>query len=257
MRPAPDVLDQQTAEGKPGRGSEAMSGAGRAERRAPKEGAGIRKTVLIVDDHPVVREGIRALLERAGEYAVIAEAASQTEALTELEGAIPDVALIDVALRGGDGLELTKVIRARFPRLPILIVSMHDEALYAERALAAGASGYVMKDVMSDTVVDAVRTVLRGDIFVSEQMVQKMVRSIARGGRRRGDSAVEALSDRELEVLRHLGEGMSTRMIAEALHLSVKTIETHRAHLKEKLGLADGNELLRYAVTWLDSSTHE
>lgn len=216
-----------------------------------------RKTVLIVDDHPVVREGIRALLERAGEFAVIAEAASQAEALKELDGAIPDVALIDVALRGGDGLELTKMMRARFPRLPILIVSIHDEALYAERALAAGASGYVMKDVMSDTVVDAVRTVLRGDIFVSEKIVQKMVRSIARGGRRRGNSAIDALSDRELEVLRHLGEGMSTRMIAEALHLSVKTIETHRAHLKEKLGLADGNELLRYAVTWLDSSARE
>lgn len=219
--------------------------------------AGTRKTVLIVDDHPVVREGIRALLERAGEYAVIGEAASQAEALNELEAAVPDIALVDLALHGGDGLELTKMIGTRFPRLPILIVSMHDEALYAERALAAGASGYVMKDVMSDTIVDAVRAVLGGNIFVSEQIVQRMVRSVARGGRRQGNSAVEALSDRELEVLRHIGEGMSTRMIAEALHLSVKTIETHRTHLKEKLGLADGTELLRYAVTWLGSPARE
>ena len=219
--------------------------------------AGTRKTVLIVDDHPVVREGIRVLLERAGEYAVIAEAATQAEALATLEDAVPDVALIDVALRGGDGLELTKMLQARFPRLPILIVSMHDEALYAERALAAGASGYVMKDVMSDTVVDAVRAVLRGDIFVSEHIVQHLVRSFARGGARQAASPVDALSDRELEVLRHIGEGMSTRMIAETLHLSVKTIETHRAHLKEKLGLADGNELLRYAVTWRDGRPRE
>ena len=210
--------------------------------------------MLIVDDHPAVREGIRALLERSGEYVVIAEAASQAEALAALEGAVPDVAIIDVALRGGDGLELTKMLQARFPRLPILIVSMHDEALYAERALAAGAGGYVMKDVMSDTVVDAVRTVLRGEIFVSEQIVQRVVRSFARGGARQCNSPVDALSDRELEVLRHIGEGMSTRTIAVALHLSVKTIETHRAHLKDKLGLADGNELLRYAVTWRDNS---
>ena len=212
------------------------------------------QTVLVVDDHPVVRDGIRALLERAGEYTVIAEAASQAEALSALEDVVPALALIDISLRGGDGLELTKMLRARYPLLPILVVSMHDEALYAERSLAAGAAGYVMKHVTPDTLVEAVRTVLRGDVFVSADVVQHMVRSFARGGGRRGVSGVDALSDRELEVLRDIGAGKSTRTIARELHLSVKTIETHRSHLKEKLGLADSNELLRYAVTWLSAS---
>lgn len=223
----------------------------RHERREPTVSP---KTILIVDDHPVVREGIRALLERVGEFTVIAEAASQEEALVALEDVTPDVALIDISLQGSDGLELTKTLRARLPQLPILIVSMHEEAMYAERSLAAGANGYVMKHVMPDTVVDAVQTVLRGDIFVSDQIVQHMVRNFARGSRRQPAErfGVHSLSDRELEVLRHIGAGENTRTIARVLHLSVKTIETHRAHLKEKLGLADSNELLRYAVTWLN-----
>ena len=171
-------------------------------------------TVLIVDDHPVVREGIRSLLERDGEFAVIAEASDRTEAL------------VDVALRGADGLDLTRTLQSRHPRLPILIVSMHDEALYAERALHAGARGYLMKDAMADTIVDAVRKVLQGEICVSERITQRMLRAATRSGAQEAQSPVDRLSDRELEVLRHVGEGMGTRAIARALHLSVKTIET-------------------------------
>lgn len=208
-------------------------------------------TVLIVDDHPVVREGIRSLLERDGEFAVIAEASDRTEALAAIDAAVPDVALVDVALRGADGLDLTRTLQSRHPRLPILIVSMHDEALYAERALHAGARGYLMKDAMADTIVHAVRKVLQGEIFVSERITQRLLRAATRSGAQQPQSPVDSLSDRELEVLRHVGEGMGTRAIARAMHLSVKTIETHRAHLKEKLALADANELLRYAANWL------
>ena len=213
------------------------------------------KTVMIVDDHPVVREGIRFLLERDGEFVVIAEASDRTDALAATGTAVPDVVLVDVALRGADGLDLTRALRSRHPRLPILVVSMHDEALYAERALNAGANGYLMKDAMADTVVDAVRRVLQGDVVVSARITQRMLRAATRSGARPTQSPVDKLSDRELEVLRHIGEGMGTRAIARSMHLSVKTIETHRAHLKEKLALADANELLRYAANWLAART--
>ena len=217
----------------------------------------MKRTVLVVDDHPIVREGVRSLLEREEEFEVIAEASSHSEALAAVQERAPDVAIIDIALQGADGLELTKTIRAQYPQLPVLVVSMHDEALYAERALNAGASGYVMKDVMSDTVVAAVRKVLAGDIYVSEQIIQRMFRDFASAGTRASDSPVSTLSDRELEVLRHIGEGHGTRQIAETLNLSVKTIETYRAHIKEKLGLANANELVRYAVMWLDEQVGE
>lgn len=212
------------------------------------------KGILIVDDHPIVRQGIKALLAQEKDLKVVAEAESAGEAIQLVEKIHPDVAIVDISLRGTDGLELTKAIREMEESMPILIMSMHDEALYAERALRAGANGYIMKDQMSDNIVEAVRRVLRGDIFVSEAVRQRILRGV-RGLKDKGKPAVERLSDRELEVFRLLGHGLGTRQIADQLKLSLKTIETYRAHIKEKLNLASGTELVRFAVQWVEHQT--
>ena len=163
----------------------------------------------------------------------------------------PDVAIVDISLRGTDGLELTKAIREMEDAMPILIMSMHDEVLYAERALRAGANGYIMKDQVADNIVEAIRRVLRVDIYVSEGVRQRILRGV-RGIKDKNKPSVDRLSDRELEVFRLLGEGLGTRQIAEQLNLSIKTIESYRAHMKEKLNLSSGTELVRYAVQWVE-----
>ena len=214
-----------------------------------------KRSVLIVDDHPIVREGMRSLLERDGHFEVRAQAGSFSDALDALSGEPFDIAIIDISLQGADGLELTKTVRAQYADLPILIVSMHDETLYAERALSAGANGYIMKEVIAEKIVEAVTKILRGDIYVSEAVIQRMFRDFSNSGARPLEPTVSHLSDRELEVLRHIGEGHGTRQIAEHLSLSVKTIETYRAHIKEKLVLANANELVRFAISWLNEET--
>ena len=166
----------------------------------------------------------------------------------------PDLAILDVSLHGANGIELVKLMKAEQPKLPILILSMHDETLYALRALKAGALGYLMKAEALEHVVHAVRRVLEGKIFVSPRFGEKLIFRAVNGSGTDGASPVDDLSDRELEVLTMLGKGHSTKSIAQSLNLSIKTIETHRAHIKEKLGFADSNEMARFAVDWV---THQ
>jgi DNA-binding NarL/FixJ family response regulator len=218
-------------------------------------GSDKRSKVLIVDDHPIVRQGLRSLISQESDLQICGEAGSAGEALKSLASLKPDLLLVDISLKGPDGLELTKSIRALEPDLPILIVSMHDETLYAERVLRAGANGYIMKQEVAQNVVQAVRKVLSGDIYMSDRMRQKILRGVAGQRSNTTTSAIERLSDRELEVFRLIGQGHGTRQIAEELHLSVKTIETYRAHIKEKLGLGNATELVRQAVQWVEQQS--
>jgi len=214
-----------------------------------------RKTVLIVDDHPVLRHGIAQILRAEQDLAVCGEADSAPTALDAMRRLKPDIALLDISLQGTNGIELIKLMKAEQPKLPILMLSMHDESLYALRALRAGARGYVMKGEAMENVLSAVRKVLDGDIYLSqrfsERLVFKAIQSLDGGM----GSPVDMLSDRELEVLQLLGRGFGTREIANDLHLSIKTIETHRAHIKEKLGFKDAGEMVRFAIDWVAQET--
>lgn len=218
-------------------------------------GTDSKRKVLIVDDHPIVRQGLRSLIDQEEDLHVCGEVGSAGEALKSLSALKPDLLLVDISLKGPDGLELTKSVRALEPDLPILIVSMHDETLYAERVLRAGANGYIMKEEVAQSVVKAARKVLGGDIYMSDRMRQKILRGVAGQRSNTAASAIERLSDRELEVFRLIGQGHGTRKIAEELHLSVKTIETYRAHIKEKLGLNNATELVRQAVQWVEQQS--
>lgn len=213
-----------------------------------------RKKILIVDDHPLVRKGIRSLLEQEHDLAICGEAANRREVLDLAQKTRPDLVLLDITLEGPDGIEVTKALRAECDDVPILIVSMHDEGLYAERALRAGARGYIMKQEVAENVIKAIRQVLRGDIYISEAMRQKLLQDLARPNANGNNSPMDRLSDRELEVFRLIGEGHGTREISETLHLSIKTIETYRAHLKEKLAIRSSAELARSAVNWVENN---
>ncbi|PYK70636.1 MAG: DNA-binding response regulator [Verrucomicrobia bacterium] len=215
-------------------------------RRAEK-----KHGVLVVDDHPLFRKGVVQLLSDEPDIEVRAQAGSAREALDAIRRQSVDLAVIDISLEGGaNGIELTKALRAERPRLPVLILSMHDETLYAERALRAGARGYVMKREALDQFIIAVRAVLQGEIFISPVMSNRMVYDHIHGGDY-SRSPVDRLSDRELEVLQLIGKGHDMRDIAKGLHLSAKTVETHRAHIKEKLNLANAREVTRFATNWL------
>lgn len=207
--------------------------------------------VLLVDDHPLVRHGIAQLIEPEEDLTVCGEADSAPGALEAMRRCEPDVAVIDISLIGTNGIELVKLMRAEQPKLRILMLSMHDESLYALRALRAGARGYLMKAEAIEQVLNAIRKVLADEIYVSprfsERLIFKAVQSLEGGM----GSPVDKLSDRELEVLQSLGRGFGTREIANELHLSIKTIETHRAHIKEKLGMKDAGEMVRFAIDWV------
>ena len=211
------------------------------------------KRVMIVDDHPIVRKGIRALLEQESDLVVCGEAESLGEALKVREKAGPDVMIVDIALKGSDGLELIKSVRYQDESVAILVMSMYDESLYAERALRAGANGYIMKEAVDNNIVNAVRCILGGEVYVSEVVRQRILQGLSSTRTDVHASPVDGLSDRELEVFRLIGSGRGTRQIAEQLHLSVKTVETYRAHIKEKLNLHNASELVRAAVQWVDS----
>ena len=207
-----------------------------------------RKNVFVVDDHPVLRQGLGRLINDQADMIVCGEAESPVEAMRLLPTVKANVAIVDLTLKGGDGLELCKQIHDRFPALAILVVSMHDEALYAERALKAGARGYVMKQEPQETVITALRTVAKGDVYLSDKMAAKLLRSFS-GPKSDSDLApLERLTDRELEIFRLIGEGQSVRAIAERLFLSTKTVEAHKEHIKQKLNLKTSNELLQYAI---------
>jgi len=209
--------------------------------------------LLLVDDHPLMRKGLAMTLDAEPDLEVVGQAASAEEAVAMFEGLEPDVALVDVSLPGMGGLELVKHMLALRPDLLVLVVSRHDEALYAERAVRAGAKGYVMKLEAGDTIVRAVRHVLRGGIYMSEDLKDRMLFGAAVGRKAPAQSPVEVLSDRELEVFELTGRGLPTRDISERLHLSVKTVESYRARIKTKLNLTSGTELLQHAVQWVDA----
>jgi DNA-binding NarL/FixJ family response regulator len=212
-----------------------------------------KSAVLVVDDHPLFRRGVVQLLNDEPDLEVTGEASTSNEALATVRRHKFDLAVVDIGLEGStNGIELTKYIKAEKPKLPVLVLSMHDETLFAERALRAGARGYVMKREALDNFISAVRTVLRGEIFISPNMSKRMVLAHIHGG---GDaqSPVENLSDRELEVLQLLGEGNEVREIAQRLHVSAKTVEAHRAHIKEKLQLQNARQVARFANEWVRS----
>ena len=207
--------------------------------------------VLIVDDHPVFRRGIGELIRRRSDMAICGEAEDAHAALEAMRRLDPDVVMLDVSLPGANGIELIKLLLAERPRLRILVVSMHEESLYALRALRAGARGYVMKHQAEEQLLDALRKVTSGGLYVSPALGEKLVFKLVQGSDSDLGSPVDKLSDRELEVLQQFGRGKSTREVAEALHLSVKTIETHRAHIKEKLGFKEAPEMVKFAVEWV------
>lgn len=209
--------------------------------------------ILIVDDHPIVRQGLTELINQEKDLMVCEQAEDAAEAMGIIKKLKPDMAIVDISLKETSGMELIKDIKVHYPNLVVLALSMHDESLYAERALRAGAKGYVMKVEATEKVVTAIRKILSGQIYVSDRMSAKMVRKLVEGGPDAGESTIERLSDRELEVFHLIGQGYGTRQIAERLHLSIKTIETYREHIKEKLNLADANELLQYAIQWTHS----
>ncbi|HWD20283.1 MAG TPA: response regulator transcription factor [Verrucomicrobiae bacterium] len=209
--------------------------------------------VLIVDDHPLLRKGVVELVNAEKDFEVVGEAEDTHRALTAIEVSKPDVALVDITLGGGSGIELLKDIRVRFPKLLVLVLSMHDETVYAHRALRAGASGYIMKQEGAERVVTALRKVMKGEVYLSERLGSRMLTTLVGGRATLTGSPIEALSDRELEVFTLIGHGHGTRPIAEKLHLSVKTIESHRAHIKEKLNLQNATELVHHAIQWVQS----
>ncbi len=212
-----------------------------------------RAKILIVDDHPVVRQGLIQLINQERDLTVCGEAGDSHGTLSAIETLKPDLAIVDISLPGVDGLELIKAIRARYSELPVLVLSMHDESLYAGRALRAGAKGYVMKDKGAVNLVTAIRKVLNGQLYVSERIASKILHQYAAGGREGIASPMDLLTDRELEVFRLIGDGLSTRRIAENLHLSIKTVESYRAHIKEKLQLETSTELVKHAVQWVQT----
>lgn len=218
-----------------------------------KTAAPTRKNILIVDDHPMMRDGLAALITAQPDLAVCAQAADAREALQAIESLRPDLVLMDISLPGKSGLEAIKDIQSLAPGLATLVLSMHDEALYAERVLRAGARGYVMKQEGGKRIMDAIREVLAGKVAVSEKMSARIMDAFT--GRRAAEagSTVENLSDREFEVFQLIGRGRSTKEIADQLHLSVKTVEVHRVNIKAKLQLTTSPELVHYAVRWVES----
>ena len=220
-------------------------------RRSPDRRS--RHTVLIVDDHPIVRQGLAQLIDQETDLQVCGQAEDAHEAMQAIRTLHPDMVIVDISLKNTSGMELIKDLKVQHPELPVLTLSMHDEAVYGERALRAGAKGYIMKQEATEKVVTAIRRVLAGEVYVSDGMAAQMVSKIVGGGTKKAGSPVDRLSDRELEVFRLIGEGFSTREMAEKLHLSIKTIETYRAHIKDKLGFQDANELLRSAIQWVNT----
>ena len=211
---------------------------------------GVKKRILVVDDHPIVRQGLALMVNREADLVVCGEAEDATGAMLVMASARPDVLIVDISLNGPDGLDLLKNIRTTHPTLPVLILSMHDELIYAERALRAGANGYIMKQEATEKVLVAIRRILNGEIYVSDRVANKLLQHYITGTGTLRNSTISDLSDRELEVFRLIGEGHGTRQIAEELHLSIKTVESYQAHIKEKLSLRSSRELMQHAIQW-------
>jgi len=210
------------------------------------------KKIFIVDDHPMMREGLAQLIGQANDLIVCGEADDAAQALEQIEKLKPDLALVDITLRSTSGLELIKDLRIRVPGLSILVISMHDESLYAERVLRAGGRGYVMKQEGGKKLMEAIRHVLNGKTYVSEKISAKIL-DLFSGRPAESSSPVERLTDREFEVFQLIGRGLSTKEIADKLHVSAKTVEVHRVNIKTKLNVGTAPELIRFAVRWVES----
>jgi DNA-binding NarL/FixJ family response regulator len=219
----------------------------------PHNGAARKRRVFIVDDHPLVRDGLANLINQQSDLTVSGEAEDSAGAIAGFSASpAPDVALIDISLKNESGLELVKTLQDQFPQVALIVLSMHDEALYAERALHAGARGYVMKRETTKNVLTAIRRVLEGDVYVSDRVVNSMARRMS-SRKSAAAEPVERLSDRELEIFRLLGQGRTPSQIAEDLRLSLKTVQAYCARAKEKFGVSSLTELLRAAIRWEDA----
>jgi DNA-binding NarL/FixJ family response regulator len=214
-----------------------------------------KNRIYIVDDHTMFREGLRQLIEREPNLMVCGDAPDAAEALEGIRSSKPDVVIVDISLAGGSGLDLIKEIKAEFEDLPVLVVSMHDESLYAERALRAGAMGYVMKHEPAKTVKAAINKVLGGDLYLSEKMASNVINRFMRGEPEHPKSPVETLSDRELEVFRMLGQGKGVRQIAEELGVTIPTVNSFRNRIKDKLGLKTSTEVMLHAIQWVQAGS--
>lgn len=219
-----------------------------------RDEAGKKKLgILLVDDHPMVRERLAEVIEREPDLIVCGEAEDRFHALELIEAVQPALAIVDLTLKQSHGMELIKDIASRYPELAVLVVSMHDEMLHAERAIRAGARGYITKQAATKKIMVAIRAVLNGEVYLSEKASAQLAATAVGRGRSKAGLSIDALSDRELMVFEMLGQGRSTRQIADELHLDMRTIETYRARIKEKLNLKDANELLQYAIRWMQS----
>lgn len=210
-----------------------------------------KNRVFLVDDHAMFREGLHQLIERDGTMEVCGDAATSAEALAGITNTKPDVVLVDISLGGDNGLDLVKAIKQAFDDLPVLVVSMHDEALYAERSIHAGAMGYVMKHEPAKTVKNAISKVLGGHMYLSENMSSVLLNRLMRGETEKIKSPIETLSDRELDVFRLLGQGMGVRQIAEKMGVTIPTVNSFRNRIKEKLKLKSSTEVMLHAIQWV------
>lgn len=226
-------------------------------RKAARQAATAKPvvTVVVVDDHPVVRQGVQMLIDAQKDMSVCGTAESVNEGLAVIKEHDPDVAVVDISLKDSNGLELIKDLQIRQPGVRVLVLSMHDETFFAERVLRAGARGYITKEETTTKVVEGIRAIMEGEVFLSESMSSKMLLKMVGGKAQSMTTSIEALTDRELEVYEMIGHGLGTREIAEKLHLSPKTIETYRERIKDKLQLESATELLRHAVQWVQCDT--
>jgi DNA-binding NarL/FixJ family response regulator len=212
-----------------------------------------KRRIFLVDDHPITRQGVVVLINQESDLEVCGEADSAPKAFDLLQKSKADLAVVDISLKTTSGIELTKNLKVLLPDLPVLIMSMHDESLYAERALRAGAKGYVMKQEASDNILIAIRRILEGELYLSDKMKEKMLHRLVHNRKDEVVFSIDTLSDREMEVFQLIGNGFSTRQIATKLNLSVKTIDSYREHLKLKLHIEKGADLVRHAIQWVKS----
>lgn len=211
----------------------------------------VKHRILLVDDHPITRQGVAVLINQESDLEVIGEADSAPAAIAFLQKQPADLAIVDITLKTTNGIELLKHLRVLAPDMPVLVMSMHDEGIYAERAMRAGARGYIMKQEASNRVLSAIRTVLAGELHLSDRMKERMLHRLVKNRKEEIRFSIDTLSDREMEVFQLIGEGYSTRQVAAKLNLSVKTIDSYREHLKLKLQLESGKDLVRYAIQWM------
>jgi DNA-binding NarL/FixJ family response regulator len=230
-----------------------LSVSSQRNKAGVKKQAKSKARVFLVDDHAIVRDGLAQLIQREADLEVCGEAASAEEAVEALSKCRADIAIVDISLGGANGIELIKNLKALDHDLRVLVLSMHDETHYAERALRAGATGYVMKRAGREQILQAVRKVLSDEIFVSEDINKSMLHQYLHGSGGAEASPISNLSDRELEILTLLGRGLGSKEIADRLHLSQKTVDSHRTHMKEKLSLKGAPELIRFAFEWVNS----